>query len=865
MSSSQGAWLWLFALVACKPLPEIADDVCGNGVIEDGEDCDTFSPDPSSACLAQGSVGECHWDCRARNDGSRPSCPAGWGCDAAALCRPPSGDYAPALDYAVTRVDSLLAADFDGDGRCDLSSREPLNRLGEATLRFHYFDSELQLDASRELPNLVLSPSLGDIDRDGLPDVLFSDGRLGAALGRADRSWLPETFSSYRLASAHLNIVSIADETIEGVSGYLALTTLDDVPGFYVPDSETGRLVLRGALDAEFEDVLGPAVSGELFEDPSSAPCREVVFGVRGRSQFVIGRACERDKESGQLRWRGEMAFETVSLKPALKLDAPPQIVDVDLDGHLDVLVGAGGAAFVAYGDGSRVHPAVPYHVMAENLRPAANENSDAEGAPQVNPDDEPTPTDLQLGMPLACGDVTQDGALDFVFPDFVATSRRMLDDGPLTYEAAALNTAVPWTQARIADFNGNGALDIVLASARGLNIDFLSGQAGPFLVQSSIFTDAPVFDMSVGDFDGDSIADLAFVEASSQAREPARLSIAFGDYLQTPSPIAVGRVAGPEQLASYGEFGLGHLAVAASVQVGGQRHAALTLFDGTPTRALMAPLELNHFALDQSVEPSLALAMGLGRFRAGEQRDVLVLSTKAKELNAAHWTYWLVPGLASGQPEPKPLHGSLQAGLVPSHVEGLEFGFNVASVSADFDRDGVDEFLLAMPSAAEGCGLVLEALADSAVVHRFPDPLLLPEACPRPQLLAIDVDADSWLDIAIATGPPGKRVLRVLWNHAGEFAAAQSTRVSTKTHSPEAFTWTRGLDTPGHFAYVTANSVELVERVGRSDVSSPRRLARLEAGTGIAAGDFNGDGVDDLAIAASGRLSILAAELSSQ
>lgn len=865
MRSARHALLWLFALVACKPLPVIADDVCGNGVIEDGEDCDTFSPDPSSACLPQGSLGECHWDCRARNDGSRPSCPAGWGCDAAALCRPPSGDYAPAIDYAVTRVDSLLAADFDGDGRCDLSSREPLNRLGEATLRFHYFDSELQLDASGELPNLVLSPSLGDIDQDGLPDVLFSDGRLGAALGRADRNWLPETFSSYRLASAHLNIVSIADETIQGVSGYLALTTLDDVPGFYVPDPETGRLMLRGTLEAEFKEVLGPPVSGELFEDSRSAPCREVVFGLRGRGEFVVGRACERDAESGQLRWRDEMAFETVGLKPASELDAPPQIVDVDLDGHLDVLVGAAGAAFVAYGDGARLHPAVPYHVMAENLRPAANDGSEAEGAPQANPDDAPTETDLQLGMPLACGDVTQDGALDFVFPDFVATSRRLLADGPLTFETAALNTAVPWTQARIADFNGNGALDIVLASDQGLNIEFLSGQAGPFLVQSSILTDGPVLDSSVGDFDGDSIADLAFVEAGGAERGAARLSIAFGDYLQTPSPRAVGRVAGPEQLASYTEVGLGHLGVAASVKVQGERHATLTLFDGTPTRALMAPLELNHFAVDQSVEPSLALAMGLGRFRTGEHRDVLVLSTKAEDLDAAKWTYWLVPDLALGQPEPKPLHGALQAGLVPSHVEGLEFGFNVASASADFDHDGVDELLLAMPSAADGCGLVLEAVADAAVVHRFAEPLRLPEACPRPQLMAIDVDADAWLDIAIATGDPGKRVLRVLWNRAGEFELERSTRVTSEAHSPEAFTWTRGLSTPGHFAYVTPNAVELVERVGRGQVSSPRRLARVEAGTGIAAGDFNGDGVDDLAIAASGRLSILAAELRSQ
>jgi len=68
--------LALLALLGagCTDFPNIPSGECGNGVIEPGEDCDTFALGAGSACRAKGMVGECHLDC-AVHDGHAPRCP----------------------------------------------------------------------------------------------------------------------------------------------------------------------------------------------------------------------------------------------------------------------------------------------------------------------------------------------------------------------------------------------------------------------------------------------------------------------------------------------------------------------------------------------------------------------------------------------------------------------------------------------------------------------------------------------------------------------------------------------------------------------------------------------------------------------
>ena len=48
----------------------------------------------------------------------------GWGCDREGICREPTGEFEPPAEYRVGGASSLLAGDFDGDGRADILSRE---------------------------------------------------------------------------------------------------------------------------------------------------------------------------------------------------------------------------------------------------------------------------------------------------------------------------------------------------------------------------------------------------------------------------------------------------------------------------------------------------------------------------------------------------------------------------------------------------------------------------------------------------------------------------------------------------------------------------------------------------------------------
>ena len=63
--------LLLSVLPACSSLPDIHLGVCGNHVVDSGEECDSADP---AACGQPATADACHWKCSAV-----PACPAGAG------------------------------------------------------------------------------------------------------------------------------------------------------------------------------------------------------------------------------------------------------------------------------------------------------------------------------------------------------------------------------------------------------------------------------------------------------------------------------------------------------------------------------------------------------------------------------------------------------------------------------------------------------------------------------------------------------------------------------------------------------------------------------------------------------------------
>src|SRR5205814_1078713 len=81
-----GLAMWAVVAPSCASLPSIQANVCGNGVIESGEDCDSAAS-KGTRCRAQDEVSSCRFDCSEGTD-----CPKGFLCGAGdSVCRAPSG------------------------------------------------------------------------------------------------------------------------------------------------------------------------------------------------------------------------------------------------------------------------------------------------------------------------------------------------------------------------------------------------------------------------------------------------------------------------------------------------------------------------------------------------------------------------------------------------------------------------------------------------------------------------------------------------------------------------------------------------------------------------------------------------------
>jgi hypothetical protein len=774
----------------------------------------------------------------------------------------PTGEFEAATLSPVGSAGTLLGGDLDGDGRGDVISLQPLDAIGETRLRFHYFDERGALVDTRSFPKLMFSPFVSDLSGDGRADVVFSNLQVGMLLGRADRSWLPETFSSYRVPGASVRLLSVSDQLTQDSLSLVVVTTLQNGPGFYVPNASSGTLRWLGRVDGVPDKLLGDPVSGKVIE---SAPCAQLVFALRGESEFSMIESCMR-ATSGELVWRNELKKTQIALEPAPDaplgrapaIEAAPQLVDMNHDGHLDVLLSTAIGLYVAEGDGQVLRAAKHYSITLSN------------------PGAAPPP----FSMPLAAADFTADGAIDFVFPRYLLLSARTPASTSVHY--VPINSGSNWSAAVIADFNHNGSLDIMAASNDRLDIDFLNGTDSGFVVASRVPTDGPVEQLAVGDFDGDSINDLAFIQKGDSAQRDS-LEIAYGTLLGQPlAPAAVASVSHVEQLNVGFEPGHANISIASTETIDGRATGLATLLGGSPDRIPFSPYALVDFSpQSSSLVESPALALCAGGFSAPRARDVLILTRVPLRTDLSNqpsieckpserdFQFWLLPGLATSSSRQIPLEGMLDPRLHPAEsCESRIASINVTSAVADLDRDGRDEALWAMPADANHCGIEIVGVSlTGSPKALMREPIMLDEPCTRAELLPVDADADGWADIAVLTGGPGEpaRKLLILWNDGkGGFASSQRALLNRNQDSPESFTLLRA--TPGRplsFGYVTDQNVVLVSASETPRrFSEPRSMADVRHGTGITAGDLNGDGVVDLAVAASGSLNVFKARL---
>jgi hypothetical protein len=832
--------------LGCKDLPEIPEGICGNQVVEAPEDCDGFARD-GVPCHPPGGVDGCRLDCSPDANGVAAQCPSGWGCLEGRVCRPATGDFRDPGAAIPGTAWSLLADDFDGDGHSDIVSLERPLALGVTKARIHYFSAGV-LVGTYASEKQMISPTASDITRDSRSDIIFSFGSVFVLSGERNRTLLTETYPSYFLGDSPGRALFVAGHDIEGEVPIAVFAKLGSTNGIFVFDQESAFLRQIAELPHGVEDFVAEPVLGDVFENPVTFPCEEIVFGYKDEQEFSVYSLCESGAADETL-WREEPYVEVVTLDPPLPIEQSIVLADVDGDGHLDALVGTSEGPYVAYGDGTQFDVARPHTFFA------------IDGS--IAPDD----------VPLVGKDITQDGVADFVFPYGLALSTFDPMTGRPGYVTTRTRFGVPWTEAQFGDLNADGNLDVVCASNQGLDIDLFSG-TGSFEVNSfSISTAGPTKHLLARDLDGDFVDDLVFSEIHDSPSDDDQLSIAFGRTSAGPEPpVVISYLEGVDQIAAFDNDPTSTIAnmmvlFSQTTEDGGKEHA-IGLMVGSSDRSPASPVELTTFAADGAVLTSTSVAVTVGLLREARQTDALTfaLDPTTERFEENNPELWLIQDITGKSHGPEYLGWNLDPRTRPLGGPSDPSEVSIRLAAKDLDGDRLDEVVIVAPSWEEGqCIVNVTGIFSDPPALELRDTVSLEADCFESALELVDLDLDGARDIVLLAGEGADdRRPVVLWNDGrGDFSAENATTIASGGEDARAFATFPAFDGSTTLAVVTEHSVRLARPSGASRTfDEPGPLAPLQHGTGIVATDLNGDGIVDLVVADSGTIFVLYAEL---
>lgn len=703
---SKFAALLIAALVpgaACTELPAIQEGSCGNGLVEPelGEDCDTF---PNGACLPAGDRNQCRLSCDGKS-GAPDTCPAGWGCGSDGICRQALGEFEPGPTIPGGAI-RALTGDFDGDKLADLLV------VGETKITVAYFDATGAISATNEVQSTPGLPAVGDLTTDGIADFVALREGVSVYRGRSNRSLLPVAYSPFALPNDVLEVV-VADALpwVPGVNEF-AGSELMFVVGDQLIGGDGFQIV---QLPVTSENIAGSIVSGDVQE--LGSPCEELVVAPAGENWVWLYTPCQ--AQGASYEWNSNGAGTAVQQLPSVQLGPNTRISQgvvlghVNGDDHLDMVIGAepqnpdacfgtedAAELWVTYGvgDGS-------FHSDPDTIPPLGGDGR----ALRIDPG-------LFCTMPLAIGDLNGDGAGDFVTPELILMSFSDASaPGPfgVNYFPAQFNFDAPWTEALVADFNGNGWNDVVAISEDESALRFFNGTGTEALNAFTLSTAGPPAELVAGDFDGDLVADIAFRtlgahgEAAPGTELGDSLAIAFGNLSGAPSsPVNMGRLARIQQVET-GQFqSFGAVEAVSDLvvisQSEDQTSESVAVLIGSGDRQLLSP-----FFLQQDGDDVLPLRTALGQFDGDESghTDIVVLSNPAFDTTTGE----IVPGGDGGTNGrlflmPSTGEAQIDASTVTSGQEFPAAFVSQQSLLApiDLNSDGVDEVVVIGPYRAD-------------------------------------------------------------------------------------------------------------------------------------------------------------------
>jgi hypothetical protein len=889
-------------LLDCASLEKVSPDTCGNGVIEANEECDSFPNDPSDTTHARcGAPTEgdkaCHLRCGVQPAGNTLTCPDGWGCNTKGICRQPTGEFLKALGAVSGGAMQLAAGDFDGDGRRDLVGSGPRTERNASRVRVHYFDDAGALVNVASLPAAAVAPAVFDHDHKGGDDIAFgiggglsNPGALGVVTGLADRSFLSVLFPAASVPDVEALPVFVyqrsADVGLPDSLGSQSATLLVE------PDASQGLVVrslereLGAAASSGFErtlpgvlaaEVRGLAASAPIFDGNPLSTCDEVVIAAQtsaGGRVYVLSPCTYVPGLSGKKRpvWNtGAEGLKTFVVKNLRADSVGVLITDVTGDGHLDILVDTDGGPSLIY--------------------------SSADGTTLSGPEKWAPKGVLPNTMPIAAGDLNADGRSDYVFPNAVVASVPEAGDGGVSTDRSGTFVTDEGTGRRIAaaaigHFNGDLYPDVVTSSAGAPDLQFFATGAQGSVTVTIVTTNGIVQGITKGDFDGDHIDDIAIVEATSDAQK-SDVSIAYGRPFGTlEAPRRVGTVDVPRGMTAvpHGPGGVADLGLFSFYEAkkgAPKRSTSFTILSGSGERQPLAPLFfVDTLSCSRTVDPCgtprtavgadsarlwSPLGLAAGRLVNPEESSVLAYALGSLLPRTANNQFSLGAWVADAD-------GNAPGGLAaPRERQLLDGQFDIydtaadlakiATVTRDIDNavGGLAEIVVTtnLPNGKDAGLLVVHPSVSGPPAFKELAGLRVSAGA---QLDAVDLDGDGFRDAIASFGSAADEQIVVFLNDgAGNFIvpgvrltleAAHGTPVAFAAIAMRGAPVTGGRAQTHSLAVLTDKSVVIATLDPDKRGFEVKDLATLIGGrgvkgaTGIAAADFNGDGVEDIAIA---------------
>ena len=639
--------------VSCTEFETVELGVCGNRVLEAGEDCDGAAILEGGTCAEPDTENACFYTC------DDTGCPEGWSCGRDLRCRQSAGglrlnDGGPwPFD-----VRDIAIGDVDGDGVADIigNDQETISvRFGSETTSF---EEVLEVRANQNNPI-----TYADFDGDSRLDVLIpNDNGLSVLRGSSQRDLVSVPFSQFELGEVRIDLQLVKARPGQDVVEQVLFVD-PERKSFYSRDTSEGQTFpnnfpacpngLAGCTDPLPTDVVSPMTTGDLLPDEVGALDEVVVlfhghrFAYVYKVNLITAGACNASEPGCVLDFEFlEQPSQVLDLRSPVR--SAGIVLDLDFDGHNDLMVMTGEKAdtltpVVAFGNGTVLE-------TPQNL-------------PQDSAFGKDSFRDEVNASPLAYAQ-TEARTHSFVFPNKILTT--FFDDGnplsidghmvPNGFNEPPLVTGGPWKSARVADLNGDSRMDFVVSDGSdtievylGTSVPsflnrFLLDAGGSVLASNTCRDDEGELCGSstllrVADFDGDSIDDIAFVRPGGFGAED-ELLVAYGSGTGAFSkPVSMGRLGEILTLlpvllsdpSGFDDLVYDLLVLSSVTDVDGKKQRVAAIFAGDSSRRMLSPLALlpppatEGQASCRKHEPIRAL---VGDFVEGENKtlDVMVV-----------------------------------------------------------------------------------------------------------------------------------------------------------------------------------------------------------------------------------------------